>query len=357
MKILFVSGDAHLPQMSGGVQSSTDQLIRKFNNLGHEAVLLCALHGGNGWLEIRSRIEIKLSPSNLSSSSKLGYQIYRTWHPWKHVDEAIAIIRPDVVLIQHNRTFQFLQGFNARNVPCLVYLRNVEFEEIAGDLSEFTSTTFIANSRFTAAAYHDRYGIDCHVVPPSIDQSRYQVKVHGDKIVYINPYPVKGVDRAIEIARFCPDLPFLFVESWSLTEAYHTELKSKIGKLPNVELMRKTNDMRVVYGAARLVLAPSKWEEAWGRVASEAHVSGIPVVGSDRGGLPEAIGPGGVTLAYDAPIEQWVTVVRSIYDDSAVHSRLSQAAKIYAARDELDLDRQVTVILGLLQQAISRKAK
>ena len=84
--------------------------------------------------------------------------------------------------------------------------------------------------------------------------------------------------------------------------------------------------MKTVYGRTKILLAPSKWEEAWGRVASEAHCSGIPVVGSRRGGLPEAIGEGGIVLDYDAPLDDWVASIRQLWNDADHYDRLSAAA-------------------------------
>jgi len=48
--------------------------------------------------------------------------------------------------------------------------------------------------------------------------------------------------------------------------------------------------MRAAYGRSRLLLAPSRWVESWGRVASEAQISGLPVIATKSGGLPEAVG-------------------------------------------------------------------
>lgn len=46
----------------------------------------------------------------------------------------------------------------------------------------------------------------------------------------------------------------------------------------------------------RVVVAPSRWNEPFGMVAMEAIASGCLVVGSSGGGLPEAIGPCGLTF-------------------------------------------------------------
>lgn len=53
-------------------------------------------------------------------------------------------------------------------------------------------------------------------------------------------------------------------------------------------------DMEPVYDNVSVLIVPSLWQEAWGIVATEAQLRGIPVIASNVGGLPEAkryVGP------------------------------------------------------------------
>lgn len=47
-------------------------------------------------------------------------------------------------------------------------------------------------------------------------------------------------------------------------------------------------DMEPVYDEMSVLVVPSLWQEAWGLVATEAQIRGIPVIAADIGGLPEA---------------------------------------------------------------------
>lgn len=47
-------------------------------------------------------------------------------------------------------------------------------------------------------------------------------------------------------------------------------------------------DMEPVYDEMSVLIVPSLWQEAWGLVATEAQIRGIPVIAAKIGGLPEA---------------------------------------------------------------------
>jgi glycosyltransferase involved in cell wall biosynthesis len=94
--------------------------------------------------------------------------------------------------------------------------------------------------------------------------------------------------------------------------------------------------MRSVYRETSLLVAPSQWEEAFGRVILEAQISGIPVVASDQGGIPEVLQGGGRILAATDPAPLWADAVESILADPGQYSVMSDAARSNAARADFD---------------------
>jgi glycosyltransferase involved in cell wall biosynthesis len=173
--------------------------------------------------------------------------------------------------------------------------------------------------------------------------------------LFINPVAEKGVDIAIALARRCPDIPFLFVEAWTLDAKARAKLKADLAPLPKVTLSPRTRDMRSLYAKARLVLAPSQYDETFGRIAPEAHVSGIPVLATRRAGLPEAVGPGGVLIDPGAPIEAWADALRRMWSDAAYHRQLSDAALAYSRRPEFNFEAQLDRFTALLEAAITSR--
>lgn len=354
MKVILGSAHPYLPQLTGGAQVSTHEIATDLIRRGHAACVLSGLTGA-GRTGLRARLLLKLTGRRTAVDRGLGYPTYRGWFAQDGVDEVIARERPDVVLLQSGRPVPIARRFLDRGVPVVLYLRNVEPEDLGGDLRTLGQVPAIANSAFTAARYRDVFGLRPTVVHPTFTPERYRTSTTRRNVTFINPRPEKGLDTALAVARACPDIPFVFVEAWGMTPAEHGALLARIADLDNVTLRPGTDDMRQVYGEARIVLAPSRWEEAFGRIAAEAHFSAIPVIGSRCGGLPEAIGPGGLLVDPDAPIEEWVAAVRSVWDDAGRLEALSRAAAVHAARPALDRDSQIGAILEVLGRAAAAR--
>jgi glycosyltransferase involved in cell wall biosynthesis len=350
MRILFTIGNAYLPQRAGGAQSSTKQLVEGLTAQGHTVAVLCRLTGG-GWTEVSSRIKRRIGRSRFSRDTSQGHTVYRAWDP-VDVTEVVHRFRPDVAVVQNGNTIPIARSLEKHGVPVVLYFRNVEFEELQGSPASLSHAAFVANSQFTAKQHHEKFGIACTVIPPLVNAELYRTTPTGDCVTFINPSPVKGLDIAFAIAAQCPDIPFAFVESWGIDAELRAVLDQRLAKLPNVTLQSRTSEMKTVYGKTRILLAPSQWEEAWGRVATEAHYSGIPVVGSRQGGLPESIGPGGITIDIDAPLAEWVAAVRRLWDDQAEYSRLSAAALKFSQRPEMQPGYQVRQLVEVLEGVI-----
>ncbi len=352
LNVIFAGGNGYPPQAAGGVQSSTHFLATALVARGHRPSVLTSLYG-DGWFGMRARIEMKLSHRGFVTDTAMGYPVHRAWFAERQVAGVVRAARPDVAVVQCHRTVPIGRAFATAGVPLVVYLRNVEFAELGGDPRALGPARFIANSGFTARRYADAFGISATVIRPMIDRALYETTPEGDLVTFVGPVPAKGLDRAIEIAQACPDIPFLFVESWLLSPGHLEALQARIGGIANIRLERRTADMRGVFRRTRVLLVPSLWEEAWGRVASEAHCSGIPVVGSSRGGLAEAIGPGGVVLDHDAPVADWAAAVRRLWADPVAHAAASAAARTYARRPDMDGERQFETFLSVLEHAVA----
>lgn len=350
MKILFATGHPYIPQIAGGAQSSTHELMLEFAGRGHRASVLTGLTG-EGRFGFKSRVALKLQRSLCVVDDALGYDVYRAWHPVEAVTEVVERAQPDVAVMQSGHPVPLAQAFIDAGVPTVVYLRNAEVDDLSGDPSTLSPCRFVANSHFTARWYEERYGLASSVVYPLFDPARYRTDGPRDAVVFINPHPLKGLSLALDLADARPEIPFIFVEAWTMAPAERAALCAEIAARPNVTLMGRTTDMRTVYARARVLLAPSQWQEAFGRVAAEAHYSAIPVLSSRIGGLPEAVGDGGVLVDHDAPVAAWSQALGALWHDKAFYERTAKAAARHAERPELQRERQLDALTTIFEEA------
>lgn len=241
--------------------------------------------------------------------------------------------RPDLVWSQLEGALPVLQTAHRLGVTGLCYVHDAEF-----DLAEMRAIAaldchLIASSGFLANKVQRATGRRAGVVYPPAE---LYFDTPGDpegSVTMINPHPVKGLDTFLEISRRLPAVNFLLQESWKLDDAALDTLHRRLAELPNVRFAHRVSDMRSVYRQTRLLIAPSRWEEGFGMVALEAQSCGIPVIASRRGGLPEAVGDGGLLIDDYLNVDAWVKAIDSVLNDAAHYRALAERARRHAASD------------------------
>ena len=255
---------------------------------------------------------------------------------------AVVAFDPDIIFSQLETSFAGARLGKRLNVPHLVFLHDTSLlpelswgdVDSAGSFLRAGSTSIkkrlddyvlrnadhvIANSRDTAASHREAWDIDPEVIYPFIDVEEYRVERRGEKILHVNPSLHKGIDVTYEVAQRMPDEEFIVAGTPTTNSE---EMAANIGDLPNVDMRGYVDDMRDVYRESKLVIMPSK-AETFGRVPIEAGISGIPTVGSDTGGLPEAVGSDDLVVEGFDP-EQYVEGIRTIERD---HERYGNVAR------------------------------
>jgi glycosyltransferase involved in cell wall biosynthesis len=351
MRVLIALSEPFLPQQAGGVQTSSLELQAAFRREGLDVAVASALKR-KSVMGARVLAQMRLQRRDFDVGMFRGAPTYRVADIHRHIGQVVDDFRPDAVLVQAMTAMPMAHRISASGVPLAVYWRDAELHRMNGTPVGLNAR-YLANSRFTAGFYRERFGIESVVVPPLIDRARYLAKEHARRsVVFVGTVPEKGFDVATAVARLCPEIPFTFVESWILPHRRRRAVKATLRRLPNVRFVPHLSSMIGIYAEARILLAPSQWEEGYGRVASEAHMNGVPVIGSRIGGLTEAIGPGGICLDPGAPATEWADCLRALWSSDAAYARLSRAAEEHSWREELDPDWAIRRIIGVLEEAV-----
>ena len=350
MRILLATAHPHLPEIAGGAQSSMHEMALALQERGHEVAILSGL-SGDGLFGLRSRIGLKLSREAAVQDSGLGYPVFRSWFAWEAVPEVVKRFDPDIACPHSGLPVRMSTAFTEAGVPTMIYFRNVEADDLGGAIRG-AADAYLANSCFTAGRVNEAYGVEADVIRPLFNASRYATQTDRQFVTFINPHPLKGRDIAFSLARECPQTNFLIVRAWTLAPEDEALLLDLARTCPNVTLKQRTTNMGEVYSRTKVVIAPSRWEEAWGRIATEAHFSGIPVIATAIGGLPESVGPGGILIPAEAGVSEWKGALRSILDDEDLYERLSNAALEYSRRPEIRREQQLDGFVSAASRAV-----
>lgn len=129
--------------------------------------------------------------------------------------------------------------------------------------------------------------------------------VERSEIVFVNPIAVKGVDFVLDLVQDLPEQSFLFVGNWG-PNGFDSPA-------PNIRFVESFRSSEEIFRRASLLLMPSRWEEAFGRVAMEAMAAGVPVIASDRGNLPHTLGHGGQSLPLEKSL--WLKAIHDVLEN------------------------------------------
>lgn len=221
---------------------------------------------------------------------------------------------------------------------------------------QYTSTRAFADidevivpSHFAAGYYHGTLGLKCTVLPNVVDLGRVVAEAHQPQyLTFVNPSREKGVwvfaRIADELGRLRPDIPILVVESRG-TEETVASCGLDLRIHGNVYFMSHTHDPRKFWRLTRVCLMPSLWCENQPLTAIESMANGIPVVGSDRGGVPETLGacatalplperltPRSCELPTAEEVAPWVAEIVRLWDDREAYAEASRLALAESSR-------------------------
>lgn len=346
MRLLFATTYGHLPDVVGGLQTTVHELCLSLLAKNIEVRVLCGFTGA------RDDTVSHYPRSDVSQ----GYQVIRLPDPVESLPTVCAAFSPDAIIVQSGApTVPLLLAALDTGIPALLYIHNVEYRELGGILLPDPDVLYLANSEFTAKRMQVSFGIDPEVLTPLVKPEFYQTQPLRQSVLYINPSVIKGAELAFQIAEKLPDIQFRYTESWRLNSTWRKYCQRRAANLGNIEWSSFTRDPKVLYGDTRLLLMPSIWEETYGRSVTEAQLSGIPVVASNRGGLPETVGRGGELLDIHAPVKKWVNAVSRLCTDESYYAEKSQQAINHANRDSAQPENIINRLLELVQSHISSR--
>lgn len=216
---------------------------------------------------------------------------------------------------------------------------------------------FLFASRFMAAKTEEFWGkgrVQMDFLRNPFDATAHHVPVHaGDYMLYFGRLiGEKGVDVLVEGARSAPEVPVVIVGDGP----DRSKLEQAAASLDNVRVVGPAwgAELKGWLHGARAVVVPSLWHENFPYVILQAFAAGKPVIGAERGGIPELVSAGPHGWLFDPldvrALSALLTKVHNLGDHAI--AEMGEATQSYVAaqfNDEkicADLKRIYERVLG-----------
>lgn len=322
-------------------------------NLGRPARVLAVVHGWMPYLAAGSERMVQHMLDALPRDEfevavlSLGYgdDRYRQV-PYEY--EGITVFSgydvpfvPDIIVTHHGPSARVVQSISEDfpDARVVAVYHNERYD--IPDIKDLGAELEVYNTRWVRDTLSEPSSGNAIVVHPPLEYERHAVEETGSAVTLVNLQENKGVRVFYELAERMPDVRFLGVEG--------THGKQEFRKLPNVEFMPVTQDMRDVWRKTRVVLMPSAYE-SYGMVAAEAQVNGIPVIANPTLGLQECLGHAGIFIPREN-IDDYERTLRLLLEDRKHYQERSDTARLrgidLAAESEHELARFVEEMKGL----------
>ncbi len=359
MRVIFASERDYLPDRVDGAILSVHTLLELVQARGHDCEAIAGISTRSPVRSWSYRVRRLLTRRRSSGwpDRDNGYRTYRAWSELvpQLLADRITALRPDLVLTQLEGSEAIAASAVERSIPVILFVPDVEFRWHHGALADSPLVVLVGLSQFVASRVAERLGRAAVCLYPIVRFERYLVTDRRPRFVtMVNPVREKGIEVTLAVARRLPHREFLLVETWPLSGVRRRELEARLATLPNVRVRKQTLDMREVYRETAVLLAPSQWNEAFGRVLLEAQVSGIPVVASRIGGIPEALRSGAILLRSDESAAKWAEAVEDVLSTPATYQRLGDEAQANVRSETFKPAALVERFLTIAQEHVAR---
>lgn len=314
MRIAIYSS-AFAPSL-GGVETIARILAEDFTQAGHEVVVVTETDSpaeeSNAY-QVKRRLSAQQwwrVASRSDATFHMNVSLRVIW--------ANLLLRKPTVVVHHGRYF----------LPASKRLRH--------HMKEWTThlVTNVAVSQATAA----HLAVPSRVIPNCYDDRVFRISNRGERTGITFVGRLVSEKKADVILR---------AMSLLRSNGLHASL-TIIGEgpeRPNLQRLADTlnlggcirflgaqtpNEIAAHLNEREIVVVPSEWE-GFGLVALEAIACGCIVVGSNTGGLPEAIGQCGLVFDPDEPVSL-SEALKSALSDAPLRARLRSAAPSHLAR-------------------------
>ena len=305
MKILLAQNSLYYPAHGGGDKSNR-LLVEALAARGHDCLVVARISVFGEAAEARYLEDLRARGTAFQTGdgvvrfTRNGVEVRVVTNTSLRAVFAAAVeeFGADIILASTDDPAQLLLDVALRSGARVVYLARATLAVPFGPDCAFPSEAKTARlracdavvgvSRYVSEYIRQYAGIDAVHVPISLMEPESWPDLgsfDSEFATLVNPCAVKGIAIFLGLADAFPDQAFAAVPTWGTNAADRAALESRA----NVTLLAPVDDINILLARTRVLLVPSLWAEARSRIVLEAMLRGVPVMGSDVGGIPEAM--------------------------------------------------------------------
>jgi glycosyltransferase involved in cell wall biosynthesis len=293
----------------------------------------------------------QLGPSLIGELSRLKVPMVMMLHDYKVVCPSYLMLRNGVPCgkCSHGRFFwSAVHGCGGSPANGIILaLESYWQRKVVKTYSKVN--TFIAPGRFLAKKSSEMgFGYPIHYVPNFVSIPQYKADPEKGRAIGFagRISPEKGLNILLDAAALVPDVPVRIAGTGPSLEVIKKCAPSNVTFIGQLDKESLTREML----AWRAVVMPSLWYENCPYGILEAFALGLPVVGSDIGGIKELVGGYGV-LFPAAEVKALARGIRELWENSERCTQLGKTAREFVAQ-EYSPEKFISAIMAILEEAV-----
>ncbi|MFC2162724.1 glycosyltransferase family 4 protein [Candidatus Altiarchaeota archaeon] len=356
MRILHVGNYSPLERM-GGVETVTDAVCSRLAGKGHDVKLLCFGKSGRGdgyeIVGLKTLFMFQEMPvPDLAGFLKILSEVKRAHAVHIHSLTALGAFMATLACIYHGRKFiftlhshlgvgEYRMGRSLMyRLATWVYNRLIlRFSLSACARIHVPSEGYLMLSEHTSGFQRKDWviphGVDLKLLDPKMPAT---MPGSEPRVLFISSLDASRRGRGLELlidSMMGVDAKLVIVGDGDLRSLYEDYCRGE-GVEADFRGYVERSELAGIINSCTLMAFPTMFPESFGISVAEAMACGLPVIGSDMGGIPYVIGDAGIIVPA-GDVKALAGAIRKLLDDNGLRADLSSRC-IERARKEFDWD-------------------